>query len=216
MLYEEKVAEDLQGHIQHRLEQLEARNIQVRLRKTDGNQHSFRLNEGNKGAKLVHNSPWEKPIVDEEMGFAIRGEDEYRTGFDRLKKWDAIIREQELEDKTRRGELNLTEKFLMEMNAGRGLLSKALFSSDEEKIVSMGQNDECILSMVSSQRRDNEVMEQIKTAIHKSWKRREIPSQSRWNLSSAGETASHYPRSSSDFRVYWEYSRPRGLPSLPA
>jgi len=193
MLYEEKVAEDLQGHIQHRLEQLEARNIQVRLRKTDGNQHSFRLNEGNKGAKLVHNSPWEKPIVDEEMGFAIRGEDEYRTGFDRL-----------------------TEKFLMEMNAGRGLLSKALFSSDEEKIVSMGQNDECILSMVSSQRRDNEVMEQIKTAIHKSWKRREIPSQSRWNLSSAGETASHYPRSSSDFRVYWEYSRPRGLPSLPA
>eukprot|EP00966_Prymnesium_polylepis_P072347 1680283-Prymnesium_polylepis.1 len=63
------------------------------------------------------------------MGFAIRGEDEYRTGFDRLKKWDAIIREQELEDKTRRGELNLTEKFLMEMNAGRGLLSKALVNS---------------------------------------------------------------------------------------
>eukprot|EP00960_Hanusia_phi_P060880 764658-Hanusia_phi.AAC.3 len=107
MRYEDELSQDMAERVQALLKSIQGQGAARQAR------HSF-------------SAEWERALLDRDICFAIANDTTFKPGIDRLKRWDQILREEELGSRRKQGILTISERFLLEEDAGRGYLGKAL------------------------------------------------------------------------------------------
>ena len=126
MQYEDELLEDLHDRLLTCKRKLDGKGIKVGLQIAQGNHRIIQeAKEMTKQSKHTFASGWEKAFVDNAIEFSIAGEESHTAGMDRLKRWDYMIRKQNMETRIREGNLTVTEKFMLEGHVGRESLGKA-------------------------------------------------------------------------------------------
>jgi len=150
MQYEDELMQDLYERMQALFLQFQRQNTQISLQQATKQQGLIQeVIERTKEARHAFRPEWERTKLDRDISFAIEEEDTFRPGLDRLKRWDQIIREEELGTRQRRGGvLTLTEQFLLERDAGRKWLAAALQRADAQEALSVGQDNLASVSLV--------------------------------------------------------------------
>eukprot|EP00960_Hanusia_phi_P063778 765570-Hanusia_phi.AAC.1 len=124
--YEDELTQDLENQLRALLGTFQRQQVQICLRHVSiQNQLVQDAQILARSGSTTFGSAWERMKIDRDMCFAIGGEGTSKPGIERLKQWDQIIREEELASRKKRGTLTLSERFLLEENAGRRWLGKA-------------------------------------------------------------------------------------------